>query len=134
MLKVGKKYLVLEDLFYSQVDINLEKNMNSDCFNGNQFNSCFTTKDILQIIKNFTDLLNDNLCRVEKGDIIEILHVEYQRSGSLYHPEEKVSYVEFTRYVKEKPEDTKEDNVMVYQNSFGWGYIREEFLKQIKKG
>lgn len=131
MLKIGKKYLVLEDLFYTQVDIIVEKGVTNNCFNGNYFSACFTAKDLLQIVKNFTDLLNNNECKIEKGNIIEILNVEYGSCGSLYHPDEKVYYVEFKRYFKEKPED---NDMMAYQNSFGWGYIREEFLKQIKKG
>ena len=122
MLKIGSRYRVLEDMFSAAGDILLENNLSDEVFSGLNFSMCLTRYDILTMINNLTDKLKEARTKVSKGDIIEILNVEYDCG--------RMSYVEFQVYFKPHP-DAKGYNVI--QNPYGWGYIREEFLKKVKK-
>lgn len=121
MLKVGKKYLVLEDMFSASADTLVEDNLDSKVFSGINYSMCLTKNDILQLINNLTNKLNSEREKISKGDIIEILNIEYDCG--------RISYVEFQVYFKSHP-DAKGYHVI--QNPFGWNYIREELLKKVK--
>lgn len=121
MLKVGKKYLVLEDMFSASADTLVENNLDSKVFSGINYSMCLTKNDILQLISNLTNKLNSEREKISKGDIIEILNIEYEYG--------RMTYVEFQVYFKPHP-DTKSYHVI--QNPYGWNYIREELLKKVK--
>ena len=129
MLKKGERYTVQEDLFNFSVDLSVEKNLSNDCFSGKDFAACFTSNDLLILIQSCSTLINSEH-HIKKDSIIEIINVEYNNDDSIYHPEDKVSYIEFRLYFKVNPDDT---DFMVYQNLFGWNYIREDKLKKIPK-
>ena len=129
MIKAGERYKVLEDLYNVSIDVLVEKNLSNDCFSGKDFAACFTSSDLLILIQSCSTLMNTEHS-IKKDSIIEIINVEYNSDDSIYHPESKVSYVEFRLYFKVKPDDTE---YMVYQNLFGWSYIREDKLKKIYK-
>lgn len=122
MLKIGSRYQVLEDMFSAAGDVLLENNLSEEVFSGLNFSMCLTRYDILMMINSLTDKLKEERTKVSKGDIIEILNVEYDCG--------RMSYVEFQVYFKPHP-DAKGYNVI--QNPYGWNYIREEFLKKVKK-
>lgn len=122
MLKIGSRYQVLEDMFSAAGDVLLENNLSEEVFSGLNFSMCLTRYDILMMINNLTDKLREERTKVSKGDIIEILNVEYDCG--------RMSYVEFQVYFKPHP-DAK--GYTVIQNPYGWNYIREEFLKKVKK-
>ena len=121
MLKIGKRYLVLEDMFSVAGDQLCEANLPDEAFSGLQFNMCLTRSDILRLINNLTDKLKEERTKINKGDIIEILNIEYVCG--------RMTYVEFQVYFKPHP-DAKGYHVI--QNPYGWNYIREELLKKVK--
>ena len=118
-LKIGQKYQVLEDMTSVDVSQVIEQHVSDNTFKGMGFSACFTKNDIFQIIRNLTD--NSVIGTwLKKGDIIEIKNVEYL--------EGKIDYIEFLLYFKVGDRDM----YSVYQNPFGWNYIREDLLKKIK--
>ena len=122
MLKVGNRYEVLEDMFSAAGDNLLEANLPTDVFSGMNFSMCLTRNDILRMINNLTDKMREERAKVSKGDMIEILNIEYECGN--------ISYVEFQVYFKPHL-DAKGYHVI--QNPYGWNYIREEFLKKVPK-
>ncbi len=118
-LKKGERYEVLEDMTSIDITQVIEQHVNTDAFKGMGFAACFTEKDIFQIIRNLTDNSVQGSW-LRKGNIIEIKEVEYLNG--------KLDYVEFMLYFKVGDRDMYN----VFQNPFGWNYIREEFLKKVK--
>lgn len=119
-LKKGERYEVLQDMTSVDITQVIEHQVNDKAFKGSEFSACFTENDIFQIIRNLTD--NSVIGSwLRKGNIIEIKEVEYL--------EGKINYIEFILYFKVGDREM----YSVYQNPFGWNYIREEFLKKVKK-
>ena len=129
MLEKGKRYLVLENLYNVDVSLTFENGLPSEAFSGENFSTCLTQNNLLQIVRNITNKLTDVPNKLEKGYEIEIETVEYNDDKSIHHQENKVSYIEFNVFFKMKEDDK---DYQTYQNSFAWNYIREEFLTEIK--
>ena len=129
MLEKGKRYLVIENLYNVDVLLTFENGLPNEAFSGENFSTCLTQTNLLQIVRNITNKLTDVPNKLEKGYEIEIKEVEYNDDKSIYHPENKVSYIEFNVFFKMKADDK---DYQTYQNSFAWCYIREEFLTEIK--
>lgn len=129
MLEKGKRYLVIENLYNVDVLLTFENGVPSEAFSGENFSTCLTQTNLLQIVRNITNKLTDVPNKLEKGYEIEIKEVEYKDDEYFHHPENKVSYIEFNVFFKMKVDDK---DYQTYQNSFAWNYIREEFLTEIK--
>lgn len=118
-LKIGQKYQVLEDMTSVDVTQVIEHQVVDNAFKGAGFSACFTKNDVFQIIKNLTDSSVIGTW-LKKGDIIEIKNVEYLKG--------KIDYIEFLLYFKVGDRDMYN----VWQNPFGWNYIRTDLLKKVK--
>lgn len=126
MLIKGQRYLVTEDMFNTSGDVFLETNMDPKCFSGHNYAMCLTNKDLLQIVKNCTNL-EDGDFHLRKDWVIEVDVVEYNENNSVHHDiKPTVSYIEFHVFSK-----NDKGEYLWHPKVFAWNYIREEFLTKI---
>lgn len=129
MIEVGKRYLVTENMYNVDISQTFENGLPHEAFSGENFSTCLTQANLLQVIRNITNKLTDVPSKLEKGNEIEIVVVEYSQDNSIHHPENKITYVEFRVFFKIKSSDVE---YHTYQKEFAWNYLREEFLVEIK--
>lgn len=129
MLEKGKRYLVTENLYNVDISTTFENGLPMEAFSGENFSSCLTQANLLQVIRNLTNKLTDVPNKLEKRSEIEIIEVEYHDDKSIHHQENKVSYIEFRVFFKMRLDDKE---FQTYQTPFAWNYIREELLVEIK--
>ena len=126
MLAAGQRYLVIEDMFNTSGDVFLETNMDPKCFSGHNYAMCLTNKDLLQIVKNCTNLEGGDF-HLRKDWVIEIDTVEYNENNSVHHDiKPTVSYIEFHVFTR-----NCKDEYFWNSTIHAWNYIREEFLTHI---
>lgn len=123
MIKKGYRYKVLEDMYFIKADEIVESG-NQLYHSGVDHNICFTSYDILKVIKRFTDLLNDESEALFKGYEIEVLKIEYEPNNNCFPV---VTYIEFMVFIPYAW------GFEVKLNSVVWGFIREDLLKKIGK-
>lgn len=114
-IRKGKCFQVLEDLYGVDIDKLVSKDISDKAFVGT-LTGIYTKEELFQIVINLTNIVSgDYPDMIKKGEIIEILEIEYDQMD-----DSKIQYIEFK-------------TALFSQRVIGWSGIRLECLKLIRR-